>query len=103
MENHDAVTVFATFVPKAGMEQAVLDVLERTLTPTRSEEGCRRFDLFVSTGSPTTFHLYEIFDSAAAIDVHRSTSHYATYRAAIEPLLEVPPKAVRATAIDVQG
>lgn len=100
---HATVTIFATFTPKPGSEPAALDVLRNVLAPTRAEPGCLRFDLFVSTdsGGPVTFHLYEIFESADAIDVHRRTVHYLAYRAEIEPLLEVPPHAVRVAPFGV--
>jgi len=94
------VTVFATFVPKPGMERAVESVLREVLAPTRDEPGCLRFDLFISASTPVTFHLYETFSERSAIDTHRRTPHYQAYRAKIESLLETPPHAVIASAMD---
>jgi quinol monooxygenase YgiN len=97
----ETITVLATFVPKVGMEEAVQSVLQEVLEPTRQEPGCLRFDLFRSTGTPTTFNLYEIFSERASIDARRLTHHYQAYRAKIEPLLETAPCAVVVSPIDV--
>jgi quinol monooxygenase YgiN len=97
----ETITVLATFVPKVGMEEAVQSVLQAVLEPTRQEPGCLRFDLFISAGAPTTFHLYETFSERASIDAHRLTHHYQTYRAKIEPLLETAPHAVIVSPVDV--
>jgi quinol monooxygenase YgiN len=97
------VTIFATFKPKAGLYQEALSVLRDVLEPTRAEPGCLRFDLFAGEDRPSTLYLYEIFVNAAAIDEHRRTQHYQIYRASIEPLLEVPPHAIRTVALDVVG
>ena len=99
----ETVTIFATFKPKTGLYQEALFVLRDVLEPTRAEPGCLRFDLFAGEDGPTTLHLYEIFVNAAAIDEHRRTQHYQIYRASIEPLLEVPPHAIRTVALDVVG
>jgi quinol monooxygenase YgiN len=99
----EMVTIFATFKPKAGLYQEALSVLRELPEPTRAEPGCLRFDLFAGEDRPTTLHLYEIFVNAAAIDEHRRTQHYQNYRASIEPLLEVPPHAIRTVALDVVG
>jgi quinol monooxygenase YgiN len=90
----EMVTIFATFKPKAGLYQEALSVLRELPEPTRAEPGCLRFDLFAGD---------EIFVNAAAIDEHRRTQHYQNYRASIEPLLEVPPHAIRTVALDVVG
>ena len=99
----EMVTIFATFKPKAGLYQEALSVLRDLLEPTRAERGCLRFDLFAGEDRTTTLHLYEIFVNAAGIDEHRRTRHYQIYRASIEPLLEVPPHAIRTVALDVGG
>lgn len=101
-DSRDNITIFATFTPRAGLEQAALDVLREVLAPTRAEPGCLRFDLFVSADRPTTYHLYEIFTNTEAIDAHRRTAHYRAYRASIEPLLDIPQHAVRAAPVDVR-
>lgn len=99
----EMVTIFATFKPKMGLYQEALSVLRDVLEPTRAEPGCLRFDLFAGEDRPPTLHLHEVFVNAAAIDVHRRTQHYQIYRASIEPLLEVPPHAIRTVALDVVG
>jgi quinol monooxygenase YgiN len=99
----EMVTIFATFKPKAGLYQEALSVLRDVLEPTRAEPGCLRFDLFAGEDRPSTLYLYEIFVNASAIDEHRRTQHYQIYRASIEPLLEVPPHAIRTVALDVVG
>lgn len=99
----EMVTIFATFKPKAGLYQEALSVLRDVLEPTRAEPAVYVFDLFAGEDRPTTLHLYEIFVNAAAIDEHRRTQHYQIYRASIEPLLKVPPHAIRTVVLDVVG
>jgi quinol monooxygenase YgiN len=71
---------------------------------TRSESGCRRYDLFRSTdavGGPL-FFLIENYGDDAAIQSHRETLHYKAYRANILPLLERPPEVQVLEIIDAR-
>jgi quinol monooxygenase YgiN len=94
------LVILATFVPEPGHEEAVRRALQAVLPATRSEPGCLRFDLYVSFEPVTTFRLFEIFRSQEAVDAHRDTDHYRTFRAAVMPLLAAAPVVVKMAPLD---
>ncbi|WP_116139255.1 putative quinol monooxygenase [Trinickia diaoshuihuensis] len=98
-----SVTIFATFEPRPGIEEAVMAALQEALIPTRAEPGCIRFDLYRSESAPTTLHLFEIFAAPDALAAHRQTEHYQAFRRKIDPLLARPPVVVRLKAVDAMG
>lgn len=77
------IIVFASFTPKSGAEATVEGILQAMVAPTRNEPGCERYDLFRIKESDASFHLFEIYEDAAALDHHRGTEHYKNYRAVI--------------------
>jgi quinol monooxygenase YgiN len=84
------IYVFASFYPKASQENQVQEILEGMVDPTRAEPGCLRYDLYISTKDGVSFHLFENYADAAALDFHRQTTHYKSYRSVIEALLDKP-------------
>ena len=88
----DKVSVIASFFPKAGKESDVEQILRGMIGPTRAEPGCERYELYGGTGSPPSFHLFEIYENQAALEAHRNTPHYKSYRARIADLLSEPIK-----------
>lgn len=45
-----------------------------------SEPGCLRFDVFQDVEDPTKFTLFEIYASEEALQAHRETEHYQTWK-----------------------
>lgn len=43
------------------------------------EPGCRQFDVLFEDSDPHHVLLYEVYDSAAALEAHRATTHFKTY------------------------
>jgi len=97
----DPVLVFATFRPLEGKEQEVLDVLAPMLVHTRLEPGNEVYDLYRSEGDGVAFHLFERYTDAGALEAHRASEHYKTYRAAIPALLAEPIGVVVLNEVDV--
>lgn len=97
------ISIFASFVPKAGHEEDVEHILRDMLEPTRGEPGCRRYDLFRTRGETGGFHLFEIYDDFAAVEHHRSTAHYKAYRAMIEQHLAAPIQAVLMHPVEMRS
>jgi quinol monooxygenase YgiN len=59
------------------------------VAPTRSEAGCRSYNLYeVPAGGDLV--LIERYDDQAALEHHRTTEHYLNYRAQLSPLLASP-------------
>lgn len=54
------------------------------------EPGVARFDLVQQQDDPTRFVLVEAYKTAEAPAQHKATSHYASWRDAVEPMMESP-------------
>lgn len=100
------VYVFASFTPADGKKDEVEAVLRGMCAPTRNEPGNEIYDLHVKTAGSEdgdSFHLYERYIDAAALDAHRETEHYKNYRATIMDLLAKPIHVVVMDGVDVAG
>jgi quinol monooxygenase YgiN len=47
-----------------------------------TEPGCREFNIHVQASNPNHVFIYEVYDSAAALEAHRATDHFKKYAAA---------------------
>lgn len=54
---------------------------------TPKDPGSREFDIMVAQNDPHHLMFYEVYDNAAAQDVHRATDHYKTYQAATKDMV----------------
>ncbi|MBE89824.1 MAG: antibiotic biosynthesis monooxygenase [Rhodospirillaceae bacterium] len=102
----DKIYVFASFKPADGKESEVESVLRGMCAPTRNEPGNEIYDLHVKTAGSDdgpSFHLFERYSDAAALDAHRETEHYKNYRAAIMDLLGAPIHVVVMEGVNVAG
>lgn len=45
-----------------------------------SESGCRQFDVYQDREDKTLFLLIETYESEAALDLHRTSTHYKAFR-----------------------
>jgi quinol monooxygenase YgiN len=83
------VGVIARFAPLPEKRSDLQALLDAMVAPTRSEAGCRSYDLYeVPDGGDLV--LIERYDDQAALDHHRTTEHYLNYRAQLSPLLASP-------------
>ncbi len=85
------VDVVAHIHAKPGRESDLRKVLEAFVAPTRKEDGCIRYDLFVDLDDPTKFTFIEEWESREALDKHGKSDHIAIGRAAFPELLAQPP------------
>jgi autoinducer 2-degrading protein len=58
------------------------------------EPGNRRFDILQSTDDPTSFLLYEAYDSPEYAAAHKKTAHYAAWRDAVAGWMAEPRKGI---------
>jgi (4S)-4-hydroxy-5-phosphonooxypentane-2,3-dione isomerase len=47
----------------------------------KQEPGCHEFNITVSQKDPNHVFIFEVYDSAAALDAHRQTDHFKKYAA----------------------
>lgn len=95
--------ILARIFPKPGEEARVEAILRGMVSSTRQEPGCRRYDLYRAGGaSGTVFCLIERYADQAAIQAHRETAHYKSYRASIAELLAQPSELSMLDALDAK-
>src|SRR3954464_53524 len=67
-----------------GEEDLVRQVLESYVAPTRLEEGCLRYDLFIDIDEPTKFTFVEEWTSIEALYKHAKSAHLAAGNALLQ-------------------
>ncbi|WP_288142571.1 putative quinol monooxygenase [Mesorhizobium sp.] len=76
---------------KPGQERELGRRMAALLDPTRAEPGCIAYDLFQSTEDPAVWVLLERWRSAADLDAHVVTDHFAGFLARSDEVLDRPP------------
>lgn len=80
--------VIVDFRIKPGELAAFRKLIDANATASvRDETGCRRFDVTEVRGEPDRIMLYEIYDDAAAFDVHCRTPHFFEFDERSRPLV----------------
>jgi (4S)-4-hydroxy-5-phosphonooxypentane-2,3-dione isomerase len=74
-------------------------IVENARASLRDEAGCHQFDVVIPSGDADRVVLYEIYDDAAAFEVHKRTPHFAAFDRESAPL--VAAKAVTLGRVDV--
>jgi quinol monooxygenase YgiN len=59
------------------------------------EPGVVRFDVLRQEDDPTRFVLVEIYRTGGDPALHKETTHYLTWREAVEPMMAEPRRSVR--------
>jgi autoinducer 2-degrading protein len=67
---------------------------------TVKEPGNIRFDFVQQADDPGRFMLYEVFDSAEAVDLHKTTEHYLEWRDTVAEFMADTRKGVRYNIIE---
>jgi quinol monooxygenase YgiN len=98
-ETHMKVDVIAHLHAKPGREGDLRNVLESFVAPTRQEDGCLRYDLFVDLDQPTKFTFIEEWASRDALVRHGESAHIAAGRKLFPELLAEPAWVQVATRI----
>lgn len=93
------VDVVAHIHAKPGLEKELQAVLESFVAPTRLEEGCIRYDLFVDCDDPTKFTFIEEWSSREALAKHGQSTHITAGRTRFPELLAQPAWVQVATQI----
>ncbi|MFP4162833.1 MAG: antibiotic biosynthesis monooxygenase [Chitinispirillaceae bacterium] len=64
-----------------------------------NEPGNKRFDVLQSNDDPSSFLLYEAYDSEKEAAAHKETAHYKRWREAVADWMEEPRKGVTYNAV----
>jgi quinol monooxygenase YgiN len=68
------------------------------------EPGCREFNITVSQKDPNHVFIFEVYDSAAALDDHRATDHFKKYAATTKEMVaKRDVRAMSSVAMNMKG
>ncbi len=83
------ITLVVTYTfPEAQLADAEHH-LRALIEPTRSEPGCRTYEISRSKDDPRSFLFYEQYDDEAAIEAHRASDHFQRFgKNGIQPIAE---------------
>jgi len=79
------ITKRVTFIAKEGHEAKMKELLTAMVAPSKVEDGCIFYDIFVYENNPRKFMAVESWRDEAALDGHKGTEHYAIYKSSFEP------------------
>ncbi len=80
-----AITKRVTFIAKEGSEAKMKELLTAMVEPSKKEDGCIFYDIFVYEKNPRKFMAVESWRDNDALDGHKGTEHYAIYKSSFEP------------------
>ena len=84
----DQFAIFVTVSLARGRGEAFLHhALENARAALRDEPDCHEFRVMTAEGDFDTFHFFEAYSDAAALESHRETPHYKTFRAATDDMV----------------
>ena len=79
------ISIFVTIQIKPGFRERFIEAsLGDAQGSVRDEPGCFRFDILQADSDPNRFHLYEVYESEAAVDAHRQAPHYLKWRDTVQ-------------------
>lgn len=82
------VKTIAMLTARPGKADALRDLLEQLVEPSRAEPGSLRYDLWADPDRPSRFVLDELYVDHAAVEAHHATPHFQNYLARISDLAE---------------
>jgi autoinducer 2-degrading protein len=84
------------------LEQHIDDFIEATIVnheESVKEPGNRRFDLLQRVDDPSSFILYEAYDSEESAAGHKNTAHYKTWRDSVAAHMAQPRQGIKYRAV----
>jgi quinol monooxygenase YgiN len=70
------VTLTVTYTFADGREVEAERLLRELIAATRTEPGCKRYEVFRSSETPRTFLIFEQYADEAALEAHRGSEHF---------------------------
>ena len=95
----EIVRVIARAEAREGKAEELRQVLRTLVMPTRSEQGCRYYELFESK-LPGVFYFNELWNSQADLDAHARSAHFNAVMAQVKELVKVPMEVNLLTEIE---
>ena len=64
-----------------------MEAAKENAAASTKDPGCREFNIVVSKDDPHHIMFFEVYDNAAALDLHRATDHFKKYQAATKDMV----------------
>ena len=80
------ILVAGRIVLRAGTFEQARPHMERVITETRREAGCRTYTFARDVLEPDTIRIFEIWESREALDAHGAAPHMHVWRAALQEI-----------------
>jgi (4S)-4-hydroxy-5-phosphonooxypentane-2,3-dione isomerase len=64
-----------------------MEAAKENAAASTKDPGCREFNIVVAENDPHHIMFFEVYDNAAALDVHRATEHFKKYQAATKDMV----------------
>lgn len=87
-----SLKVVAHITAKPGKRDELEKALVALIEPTRAEDACQEYELFVSTEDDSVFTFVETWTSPETLDQHLNTPHLQGFFAKAEELVEGAPQ-----------
>lgn len=86
------IHVLARITVKPEFATEARDILNKLVTETREEAGCRAYELFQRPDAPHEFRTVEQWVDQASVDGHMKSAHIGAAIAAAGPMFAAPPE-----------
>ncbi|CAK9884990.1 MAG: Putative monooxygenase YcnE [Candidatus Erwinia impunctatus] len=90
--SQSSVLIVAKMTAIAGKGDALYQVLEKCVAPSRAEAGCLHYDLYRSVENAGIFLFHEGWKDTEAVALHNQQPHVKTLLEEATPLLASPPE-----------
>ena len=82
------ITKRVTFIAKEGCEIKMKELLSAMVGPSKVSDGCIFYDIFQYEENARKFMAVESWRDEKALNGHKASAHYATYKSSYEPYCE---------------
>jgi len=97
--NNKTVVITAYITAKNDKISEVEKILTDMIIPSRKETGCLKYELYRDIENLNSFTFIEEWENEEAIENHRKTEHYISFRSQIAGFLSEPVKVYRLNQI----
>jgi len=87
---------------KEGKIEEFKEATVRNHRATIKEPGNYRFDVLQNQEDPTSFTLYEVYESEEAVQAHKETEHYREWRERVADMMAQPREGIKHKVIAPQ-
>ena len=83
------IAVTVTFeIKEECLQEFMRLVIANAFTSKMVEEGCHQFDVCTKGDAPNEVFLYELYEDAAAFDLHLMSAHFKSFDQAVAHMIE---------------